>query len=187
MTNPTISKATKIYLANVKKIKTLEKQAIQETHEYLSWLFTATEVRLRPILGNDLKRHNGQYQTVFYLPEWRQGTSIYGVYFGSYADPQKRVLTQVKEGPFVGVCAWPSDDDQSDDNMSECEKLEAQLGPIVRPLCKLLISDDEDVWWCEVPVSPDGDLLRWGTDVLNSLESIARDCGDALKAFTPRA
>ncbi len=186
---PQVSDATRLYLANTRRLKRIQDDAVEEACDYVQWLTGETRRRLTPVLGSDLALHDGRYVKVFRKPNWKRGDIVFGVFLGFEVDPKRRPITDGKDGPWVGIGAWPSDDQESRTQMADCDRMARSLHQPVQ----VLWPRRED---CTNPEGPmclyrelsvvDGDLASWGERVLELMVQLAERLHDPLAAFARR-
>lgn len=183
MTKPQISESTKIYLGKAKRLAEIKALAIDEFAQFLQWMYSEAERRLRPLAGPDLVTQRGKYVVLFRLPDWKHDDFVFGIYFGMDHDPIKRLISEPRDGPWAGIGAWRMDDSV---DPKGCQAVVDVLSPALKnawPHEKDLRDPDYSMaLWREIPISDDGDIDRWAEDTIKFLEELASALVPTLKS-----
>jgi len=182
MTKPQISESTKIYLGKAKRVAEIKALAIDEFAEFLQWMYSEAERRLRSLVGPDLVTHRGKYVVLFRLPDWKHDDFIFGIYFGMDQDPTTRLISEARDGPWAGIGAWRMDDSV---DQKGCQAVVDVLSPALRKAWThekdLRDPDYSMALWREIPIPDDGDIDRWAEDTIKFLEELASALVPTLK------
>jgi len=176
MSQPQISESTKIFLGNARRLAEIKAHAIEESAEFLQWMYSETERRLNPLLGPKMVVQRGKYVVLFRLPEWRRGQVGFGFYFDMDIDPQKRLISEPRTGPWAGVGAWRIDDSLE---CQGCQEVVEAMSSVLKrswPHPKDLPgveSDDTMALWREIPIPSDGDIEKWAENTIEFFEELA--------------
>lgn len=185
MTKPKISESTKIYLGNAERLAEIKSLAIDESAEFLQWMYSEAERRLRPLVGPDMVRHSGKYVVLFRLPDWKHDDFIFGLEISTDYDPTKRLISEPGKGPWVGIGAWRTDDAF---DPKGCQTIVNDLLPSLKKGWPheddLRAPDGTMALWREIKIPDDGDIERWAEHVMKILEELATGLVPALKGVS---
>lgn len=185
MTKPTISEGTRLLFAHAKQFEELKQQAIEESSEFIVWMYGQAERRLMPILGPTMVTHRTKDSILFRLPEWRSGNVEFGISYAMTSDPIRRLMTRHSRPPWVGIGTLLPDD--SEPRKAECLPITDRLAPALRAAWREPKDFEEtDYAWplCRyVPVS-DGDFDRWATTVVELMAELAQTLAPVLSEAT---
>jgi hypothetical protein len=174
MNKPQISESTKIYLGKAKRLRDIKSLALDESAQFLQWMYSEAERRLRLLAGPDLILHQGKYVAVFRLPEWKYGEFIFGILFGMDHDPTKYLISEPGSGPWVGIGAWRSDDVF---DPKGCQVIVNALHPMLTKYWPhpqdLRDPDATMALWREMAIPENGDLDGWSESLVAFIEELA--------------
>jgi len=184
MSKPNVSESTKIYLANAKRLFRIKELAVEESSQFIDWLYAETEQRLRPMLGTSNRLHKGQYVTLIHKSEWKHEGYIFGIYFGSNVNPAKKLFTEAREGPWAGIGVWRNDDEEDPNG---CQRYVDKLLPMVTQFWPYQADLQQADWAMaicrEFPFPGDGDIDSWAQSVIRFLEELAKVLSPVLDTF----
>jgi hypothetical protein len=182
---PTISESSMLFLANAKHIAVLEKQACQESADFIDWLCTEAEHRIERLLRTDLVKLRTGKGIYFRRPQWAAGGAVFGIAFTAAANPRTHLLTKQGQPPWVGVATFLPDQDGEGQKMI--------VGPITERLVPLLkkswphAADLANPYpsfplWRYVPIPGNSDFEQWSNMVLTALEELSEKLDPVLSA-----
>jgi hypothetical protein len=182
MTKPLISEPSRLLLANAKQFGGLKQQAINESADFILWLYSEAERRLKRILGTGLKTVTTGYGVYFHLPEWKSGEIKFGISYAMGADPRTRFVAEHNEQPCVGVAVFMSDGSEDKVCQPVSDRLHRAISKIWPHPADLSQSYYAFPLWRYIPIPSDGNMDRWAEGVLALLEEMTKKLARGLSA-----
>ena len=182
VTKPFLSESTKISLGSAKRLAEIKEHALEESWDFLQWMYAEAESRLRKILGSEMVAERGKYGVLFRLPTWRFGDLPFGFCFCMSSDAQQKLVAEHHDGPWVGVTVGDMD---ATAKRGECQPIVDRLQPSIRKVWNYPDDLDEGDYngplWREIAIPEDGDLDRWVEDIFRLMEELAMALSPTLR------
>jgi hypothetical protein len=169
MTKPVVSEGTKLLIAHAKSLDNLRQRALEESGDYIEWMYSELERHVRPRLGRETMTHRWTDSVLFRLPEWKTTEVVFGISFAMRSDPRKRLITEQPLDPWVGISVCqPDGKERKSTGAPLSERLHAELNSVWKYPDDLRSPDYGWPLWRSVPIM-DGDFERWTNEVIRWL------------------